>query len=65
MQILDAKVMKVQKMLIVHCYKHYEKNTCNGFAISFCLCFTHIECNYLVEILDAKVVKAQNTCLLC
>jgi hypothetical protein len=35
MQILDAKVMKAQKMLIVHCCKHYEKNTCNGFAVSF------------------------------
>jgi hypothetical protein len=35
MQILDAKVIKVQKMLIVHCCKHYEKNTCNGFAVSF------------------------------
>jgi hypothetical protein len=31
----------------------------------FYFCFIDIECNYLVEILDAKVVKAQNICLLC
>jgi len=35
MQILDVKVMKAPKMLIVHYCKHYEKNTCNGFAVSF------------------------------
>ncbi len=35
MKILDAKVMKAQKMLIVHRCKHYEKNTCNGFTVSF------------------------------
>jgi hypothetical protein len=64
MQILDAKIMKAQKMLIVHRCKHYEKNTCNDFPISF-FCFAHIKCNYLVEILDAKVIKAQDTCLLC
>jgi hypothetical protein len=42
MEILDAKVMKVQKILIVLCCKHYEKNTYNGFAISFfSLFYTH------------------------
>jgi hypothetical protein len=35
MQIFDAKVMKDPKMLIVHCCKHSEKNTYNGFAVSF------------------------------
>jgi len=36
MKILDAKVMKVQKMLtVVHCCKHYERNTCNGFVSFF------------------------------
>jgi hypothetical protein len=36
-----------------------------ALRLVFFLCFTHIECNYLVEIVDAKVVKAQNMCLLC
>jgi hypothetical protein len=35
MQIFDAKVMKAQNFLIVHCCKHYEKKTCNGFEVSF------------------------------
>jgi hypothetical protein len=26
--------MKAQKMLIVHCCKHYEKNTCNSFEVN-------------------------------
>jgi hypothetical protein len=65
MEIFNAKVMKAQKMLTIHCYKHYEKNTYNGFAVSFFFYFTCIKCNYLVEILDAKVIKDQNTCVLC
>jgi hypothetical protein len=34
MWILDAKAMKAQKMLIVHCCKHHEKNTSNGFEVN-------------------------------
>jgi hypothetical protein len=41
MEILDAKVMKAQKMFTVHCYKHYEKNNCNGFGVSFFLFCMH------------------------
>jgi hypothetical protein len=29
------------------------------------LFFARIKCNYLVEILDTRVSKAQNACLLC
>jgi len=35
MQTLDAKAVKVQKMLSIHCCKNYEKNACNGFGVSF------------------------------
>ncbi len=32
--IFDAKAMKAQKMPIIHCYKQYEKNTCNGLEVN-------------------------------
>jgi hypothetical protein len=66
MQILDAKAVNVQKMLSTHCCKNYQKNACNGFGVKFFFFFfARIKCNSLVEILDARVIKAQDTCLLC
>ncbi len=53
----------VNIILILHFYEYHRENTNNSFIVNFFL--GKIKCDYLVGILDVRVMKGQNGCLLC